>query len=77
MGHMEQLYDASRFQIEQTWRGRAFAFLRLAAFAIIFIAANLVMHPALMPIHRHIATFEGHVLLEMSVLVLCPTNKFT
>lgn len=56
--------------MEPGWRGRGLAFLRVVAFAAVFIAANLAMHPALAPLHARIKTPEGHMLLEMAVLAI-------
>ena len=56
------------FTQEPSWRGRGFAFLRFVAFAVIFIAANLAMHPLLGPLHKLITVPEGHMLLEMVAL---------
>jgi hypothetical protein len=60
--------DSDRFRIAPTTRARLFAFLRFLAFAAIFVGANFGEHVLLTPVHRHIKSFEGHALLEMSAL---------
>jgi len=56
------------FAREANWRGRGLALARFAGFVVLFLAANFAMHFLLAPVHKHLATFEQHALLEMAFL---------
>jgi len=59
---------AASFAAEPSWRGRGLAILRFIGFAVVFVVANLAIHPLLGPLHRRITVTEGHMLLEMVAL---------
>ena len=56
------------FAEETRWGRRGMAALRFIAFAILFVAANLAIHPLLGPLQRRITIPEGHMLLELVAL---------
>jgi CAAX protease family protein len=60
----------ARFAMEASRPARLLAWVRVLAFAVLFVAANFAMHVYDKPLHRGIKTAEGHFLLEMIILGL-------